>query len=96
MLLYQDANDNTFIGMNLDESTSTRIDGEYDNSQLGKYLLLRLDLESYEAIVLVNELNANSQSARMVVVNGYFYLVSMGQAKGYTYNTDTKVLDLVE
>ena len=96
MLLYQDANDNTFIGMNLDESTATRIDGEYDNTQLGKYLLLRLDLESDDAIVLANELNANSQSARMVVVNGYFYLVSMGQALGYTYNTDTKVLDLVE
>ena len=96
MLLYQDNNDNTFIGMNLDENTYTRVNGEYNYSQVGKYLLLRLDLESDDAIVLVNELNANSQSARMVVVNGYFYLVSMGEAKGYIYNANTKVLDLVE
>ena len=96
MLLYKDNNENTFIGMNLDENTYTRVNGEYNYSQVGKYLLLRLDLESDDAIVFVNELNANSQSARMVVVNGYFYLVSMGEAKGYTYDANTKVLDLVE
>ena len=96
MFLYKDNNENTFIGLNLDENTYSRINGEYKYDQSGKYLLLRLDLDSVDAIVLVNELNANSQSARMVVVNGYFYLVSMGQALGYTYNNDTKVLDLVE
>ncbi|MBO4623625.1 MAG: beta-propeller domain-containing protein [Bacilli bacterium] len=96
MFLYKDNNENTFIGMNLDENTYTRINGEYNYNQVGKYLLLRLDLGTEDTIVLVNELIANSQSARMVVVNGYFYLVSMGEARGYTYNADTKVLDLVE
>ena len=97
MLLFQDENGTTFIGMNLDENINSRKnDATYEYEQLGKYLLLRIDLEDKDAIVLVNELNANSQSARMVVVNGYFYLVSMGEAKGYTYNNETKTLDLVE
>ncbi|MBP5550489.1 MAG: beta-propeller domain-containing protein [Bacilli bacterium] len=96
MFLYQDTNGTTFIGMNLDEYNNYRINDNYNYEQLGKYLVLRIDPEVEDGIVLVNKLDANSQSARMVAINDYFYLVSMSEAKGYTYNSETKVLDLVE
>ena len=97
MLLYQDSDDNTFIGINLDIERNVYRD--YNNECLseGKYLLLRINLNNKDDVFeTFKEFTTTSFSSRMVVVNGYYYLVSSNMAKGYQYNPETDTLELVK
>ena len=94
MFLYQDNNGNTFIGFNLD--VYKYVHDERKDVIEGKYIVIKVDLDSEDALVKVKEFDANSYSARMVAIDGYYYLVSYNQALGYKYNTETNDFDLVE
>ena len=97
MFLYQDSDNNTFIGFNLDcyKYTFTKHD-KSQYMQVGGYVLLRVELDTEEALVKFGEFETNSYESRMVAINGYYYLVSLDQAQGYKYNSTLDTFDVIE
>ena len=94
LFLFQDDNDNTFIGFNVDGYENNYYNSTYQKN--GGYLLLRIEPDSEDGLVKFKEFSANSYSSRMVAINGYYYLVSLDQADGYQYNASTDSFDAIE
>lgn len=99
MFLYQDSNENTLIGFNLDKYgyENNYETEEYHHYENHYYDVLRIDVESENpGLAKVNEFETTSFDSRMVAINGYYYVVSLDQVVGYTYDSVNHILVAVE